>query len=623
MKFVGSHEGALVLLVAAIVARWSASAIWVLAVVALAVSLWAYRRLHVGKPFKLHRIWLYLGIIPFAIWFAAFPNTPGNFSPLFIYIPAWYFLYIALVEWLCLDRGGRMVFVWFDAFVVLLLSSFEWNIVASVAAVVAFGTFLVDVRSRKSLKRWILFLGICLIGFGILSNVFLQMRSFGRSSRTERYENYYQSRSLMGFSSVGKLGSFGPNYSGKRERNVVFRVYSKRAPVYLKGISYERYIPGFGLWKQSKKHRFLQTGRFVGDYGGFEIGEPFDTNAVWIRSTIDLESAIFAPPGAAGVAIQGPDSIPYYAGDFYQMVGKSPRDWYYWDGIRTKDTLSQHDSAWLNVPPALNELLDSAAKEMGLFPSKDSVFSNLKKIRENFRTGYAYSLQLPLSKNEDPLQTFFRTKQGFCEYFATFSTLLLRRMGTPSRYATGFAYPEPGGSYWIFYRGNAHSWVEFLDPDGFWNTFDPTPSTARPEEKVPSFFDRYSERLRSSLSLFWHELTEGRWRASLDAFGNWTSNLLESVVVKFGLLFIAIALIVWRVIRRIQIRKKELATLSLRVQKWQKILRTAESGLKNFGFVRMPGETVQKFMQRIPSTPKTEEFLKMLRSYCAKRWQSY
>ena len=621
MKRVGSNEGALIILVAAIVALWAVSQIWLLAFASLGISLWTYRRLHLGKSFQLHRIWLYLGIIPFAVWFATFPNTPGSFSPLFLYIPAWYFLYIALVEWLCLGRGGRMVFVWFDAFVVLILSSFEWNWTAAIAAAVAFASFLVDVRSRKSVKRWIFFLTIGALGFAILSNGVVQMRAISRSGRAERYENFYQSRSLMGFSSVGKLGSFALNYSGNLERNLVFRVYSERMPTYLKGIAYERYLPGVGLWKQSKEHRFLQTGRFVGDYGGFEVGEAVDTNAVWIHSSISLEEAIFAPPGAAGVAIQGPDSIPYYAGDFYQMIGNSPRDWYYWDGIRTRDTLSFHDSAWRTVPSSLKELLDSAVKEMNLYPSSDSIFSNLKKIREAFRANYSYSLHLPLSKKEDPLQTFFRTRQGFCEYFASFSTLLLRHLGTPARYATGFAYPEPNNGYWIFYRGNAHSWVEFLDPNGYWNTFDPTPLRARPERKNASWIDRYMERFRSSLSLIWHELTEGRWRSSLDTFGNWVSNTLDSWGLRLGLALILVALIAWWAIRRIQIRQKELAKLSVRVQKWRLVLRKAESGLRNMGYVRETGETVQKFLERIPSTPKTEFYRKMLHSYCKERWK--
>ena len=622
MKRVGSNEGALIILVAALVALFSVSQVLLLAFLALGFSLWGYRRLRLGKPVKLHRIWLYLGILPFAIWFVAFPNAPGTFSPLFIYIPAWYFLYIAVVEWMCLGRGGRIVFVWFDAFVVLFLSSFEWNVTAAVAFAVALGSFLIDVRSRKSLKLWLFFLALSVLGFAVLSQLILQARAIGRSTRAERYESYYQNRSLMGFSKVGKLGTFGLNYSDRLERSVVFRIYSKRMPVYLKGIAYERYLPGVGLWKQSDRHRFLQTGRFVGDYGGFENGEAVDSNAVWIRSSLALEDALFAPPGAAGVAIQGPDSIPYYAGDFYQMEGNAPRDWYYWDGVRTRDSLAFSDTAWLGVPSSLEGLLDSASKEMGLSMSRDSLYSNLKKMRSAFREKFVYSLHLPLSKREDPLRTFYRTRQGFCEYFASFSTLLLRRMGIPARYATGFAYPEPGSGYWIFYRRNAHAWVEFLDSEGFWNTFDPTPMTARPVGKDATLLERYAERFRSAASLFFHELTEGRWRASLDALGNWTSRLLESLWLRIGLFLILVGLVAWRIVLRLQKIRKDRENISLRILELRKSLKKAESGLRSLGYVREPGETVQKFMQRIPNTPKTASYSKMLRSYCEERWKS-
>jgi hypothetical protein len=304
------------------------------------------------------------------------------------------------------------------------------------------------------------------------------------------------------------------------------------------------------------------------------------------------------------------------------MEGNTPRDWYYWDGVRTRDSLAFSDTAWLGVPSSLEGLLDSASKEMGLSMSRDSLYSNLKKMRSAFREKFVYSLHLPLSKREDPLRTFYRTRQGFCEYFASFSTLLLRRMGIPARYATGFAYPEPGSGYWIFYRRNAHAWVEFLDSEGFWNTFDPTPMTARPVSKDATLLERYAERFRSAASLFFHELTEGRWRASLDALGNWTSRLLESLWLRIGLFLILVGLVAWRIVHRLQKIRKDRENISLRILELRKSLKKAESGLRSLGYVREPGETVQKFMQRIPNTPKTASYSKKLRSYCENRWKS-
>ena len=620
MKKNGSNEAALVILVAAIFALWSASQIMQLAVLALLFCLWTYRRLRLGKAVKLRRIWLYLGMIPFAIWFAAFRSTPGGFSPLFFYIPAWYFLYLALVEWLCVGRGGRMVFVWFDAFVVFTLSSFEASAAIGVAFGVATLALLWDVRSKKNFALWLLFW----IGFFLLllaaKNLNLDKRS-DYATRAARYENDYHKRTLMGFSSVGALTAFSKNYSGEFEDDVVFRVYSKRMPLFLKGIAYERYLPKVGLWKQSKQHRFLQTGRFVGDYGGFEVREPFDSTAVWVQSNLSVEKALFAPPGAAGVALKNIDSLPHFAGDFFLTPERSPRNWYYWDGIRTRDTLTQNDSAWLQVPNSLLPLLDSAVLQMELSLSKDSLKSNLKKIRTYFDENFKYQLSFERSE-EDPLEDFYRKRRGFCSYFASFSTLLLRHLGIPARYASGFAYPEIGEGYWIFRRRTAHGWVEFLDADEYWNTFDPTPVSARLQNGEPSRFERLSERLRSMLSLAWHELTEGRWRTSLDSFTNWISNVFESLTFKLFLGVLLIGSLAWWVVRCIRIRQKERENVSKRILELRQMLEKAESKLSGMGYVRNQGETAWSFLQRIPSTPKTEPFRQMLVSYCLNRWRS-
>ena len=620
MKKNGSNEAALVILVAAIFALWSASQILPLALLSLLFCLWTYRRLRLGNAVKLHRIWLYLGILPFAIWFAAFRSTPGGFSPLFFYIPAWYFLYLALVEWLCVGRGGRMVFVWFDAFVVFTLSSFEPSVAVGVAFGVATFALLWDVRSKKNWVLWTFFW----VGFLLLllaaKSLNLDKRS-DYATRAARYENYYHKRTLMGFSSVGALTAFSKNYSGELEDDIVFRVYSERMPLFFKGIAYERYLPKVGLWKQSKEHRFLQTGRFVGDYGGFEVREPYDSTAVWVQSSLSVENALFAPPGAAGVALKNVDSLSYFAGDFFQTPERSPRNWYYWDGIRTRDTLTQNDSAWLQVPNSLLPLLDSAILQMGLSPSKDSLKSNLKKIRSYFKENFKYALSFERSPG-DPLENFYRKRRGFCSYFASFSTLLLRHLGIPARYATGFAYPEIADGYWIFRRRTAHGWVEFLDADGYWNTFDPTPVTARLPNDEPSRFERWGEHLRSSLSLAWHELTEGRWRASLDSFANWTANVLESWAFKIVLGLLTLGFFAWRIVRRIRMRQKERANVSKRILELRQMLEKAEFKLSGMGYVRNPGETVWNFLQRIPSTPQTEPYRQMLGSYCRYRWKS-
>lgn len=613
-----SPEGALLILVSAIVSLGFASSTWILAAVALFFCLLIYRRLRMGKIPVLRRVWLYAGIVPFAIWFAAYPNPPGGFSPLFFCIPAWYLLYLALVEWRSVGRGGKDVFVLFDALAAVLLGTFEWSVSSLLAGAVAFAAFLFEIRPRKKIKSGLLFwlasLLLTLLALGGIWQMLQSARaSWGKSARSMAWRQ-------MGFSTVGELGSFAENYSGSQEGAVVLRIYSPRRPVYFKGISYGRYLPGKGLWKKWDVSKQLQTGPFVGNYGGFESGIPSaDSNPVWVRSSLVLRNVLFAPPGAAGVAVKEFDSIPYFAGDFFSVEGNMPGDWYYWDGVRSRD-LAVQDTLWTAYPKNLEAFLDSAVVAMALDDSPDSLFGNLQKMKAYFQKNYSYSLRVPLSGSEDPLRTFVRMRSGFCEYFASFGTLLLRRLGVQARYTTGFAYPEKMDDYWIFCRRNAHAWIEFRDADGYWNIFDPTPVSVRALGKELSFFGMWWERIRGNGALFWHRLTEGSWRESVDAFGTWTGNFVRTRLfwVILGL-SISGGILGWAV-RNILRRRKKFSA-SEQVLRWQLLLFRAEKSLASQGFVRKRGETVNAFFARIPKNAKTEKALNWLLSYNSGRWK--
>jgi transglutaminase-like putative cysteine protease/uncharacterized protein (DUF58 family) len=105
--------------------------------------------------------------------------------------------------------------------------------------------------------------------------------------------------------------------------------------------------------------------------------------------------------------------------------------------------------------------------------------SSLEKARalENwFRSRFTYSLAS--SDNRQDLDSFLWTTQaGNCEYFASALTLLLRRIGIPSRLAIGFLTTEWNefGSFFEVRQSDAHAWVEAFFPERGWTTFDPTP----------------------------------------------------------------------------------------------------------------------------------------------------
>jgi len=105
-------------------------------------------------------------------------------------------------------------------------------------------------------------------------------------------------------------------------------------------------------------------------------------------------------------------------------------------------------------------------------------YDKAASIESFLRTGYAYTLDINMPPNVDPLPYFLlQRRAGHCEYFASAMAVMLRAEGIPSRFVTGFLpgeYNDVGGDY-IIRASDAHAWVEVFFPRYGWITFDPTP----------------------------------------------------------------------------------------------------------------------------------------------------
>lgn len=64
---------------------------------------------------------------------------------------------------------------------------------------------------------------------------------------------------------------------------------------------------------------------------------------------------------------------------------------------------------------------------------------------------------------------------GVCQDFAHVSLVLLRHLGLPARYVSGYVHPEPAAEIGSTVAGTSHAWVEAWL--GSWHPFDPTAGT--------------------------------------------------------------------------------------------------------------------------------------------------
>ncbi|MEG2098182.1 MAG: transglutaminase domain-containing protein, partial [Pseudoflavonifractor sp.] len=76
---------------------------------------------------------------------------------------------------------------------------------------------------------------------------------------------------------------------------------------------------------------------------------------------------------------------------------------------------------------------------------------------------------------EDFVLQFLAEKRGYCMHFATVATLMLRELGVPARYVTGYVADTVAGQVVDVPDYNAHAWVEVYC-DGFgWQPVEVTP----------------------------------------------------------------------------------------------------------------------------------------------------
>jgi protein-glutamine gamma-glutamyltransferase len=163
---------------------------------------------------------------------------------------------------------------------------------------------------------------------------------------------------------------------------------------------------------------------------------------------------------------------------------------------------------YLEVPPQLDPRIPALAGK--ITADSKNEYDKAANIERYLMTHYSYTLDLSGPRVKDPLANFlFVRRSGHCEYFASAMTIMLRSIGIPARYATGFLpgeYNDVGGDY-IIRESDAHAWVEVYFPSYGWITFDPTPPGAG---KHSGLFGRFS------MYWDWFQFTWGEWVINYD-----------------------------------------------------------------------------------------------------------
>ncbi|TKB09588.1 transglutaminase family protein [Desulforhopalus sp. IMCC35007] len=213
----------------------------------------------------------------------------------------------------------------------------------------------------------------------------------------------------------------------------------------------------------------------------------------------------------------------------------------------------------LEIPESEKYALQEVINQLGVSTLADH--QKIDAITHFFQKNFSYSLHLVGKESyATPLGNFLlHKKSGFCEYYATATTLLLRLYGIPSRYAVGYAVTEKSWleKKYVVRKRHAHAWSEAFIA-GHWQVVDTTPSNwVEEDQELSSFFTK-------PMDIFYFI----RHQYRLYQVGSGVDNTLIYSIVIIVLTFI----LFFRIYRRMKIEQASSAKERINFRSFDKIV---------------------------------------------------
>jgi transglutaminase-like putative cysteine protease len=103
-----------------------------------------------------------------------------------------------------------------------------------------------------------------------------------------------------------------------------------------------------------------------------------------------------------------------------------------------------------------------------------SAYEKALALETHLRSKYTYDLEHTVKGPQVVTDFLFREGRGHCALFASSMVMMLRTLGIPARYVTGFLARNPTFNGFVIRGSDGHAWVEaYVDGVG-WVAFDPT-----------------------------------------------------------------------------------------------------------------------------------------------------
>ena len=332
----------------------------------------------------------------------------------------------------------------------------------------------------------------------------------------------------MGMSGQPILGS---SFTLRDSLTRVLRIHDLGTDPYLRGMTFDTYAAR--TWGPSlDQRRFLNLPP--------QPVNPAGPRARFIRMDDEI-GLLFAPLHTAAIVPEDGHPVEWSARTdgplrtppndtaplTYEITGGS-------SGLLDTPPTPQETAADLLVPPEIDRRIPALAQ--GLTAGTAAPETKIAAVMRFLQTNNHYSLTVNPGPG-DPISNFIlQHKSAHCEYFASSAVVLLRALGVPTRYVSGYYAHESDGRSWTLVRQrDAHAWAESWITGTGWVTVDATPGDGRPDAlagPIP-FYWRVWEKLQDGLSAVRTWVVTAGWLEKGSVFALLVLGLLVPQVYRY------------------------------------------------------------------------------------------
>jgi transglutaminase-like putative cysteine protease len=159
-----------------------------------------------------------------------------------------------------------------------------------------------------------------------------------------------------------------------------------------------------------------------------------------------------------------------------------------WDGL---DNMIQAGDYWDYLMPSKfshsTPALQKFKSEIGLSREKSDPLTTVKNLNETMFAAFDYVPQF--TRSDSPIDIALDARKGVCQDFSHIMSSLLRDIGIPTRYVSGYLFHRTD-SHDRSVADATHAWIEAFLPRLGWVGFDPTNNLVSSERHIRTAIGR-------------------------------------------------------------------------------------------------------------------------------------